>query len=150
MPINIPPGEGWWLKARTGEAVKIAEHWEAVKADPRKYGVAELPKRTLMEDRAAALTEVLKKGWIRVRTHRAEVRFKAWLLVAQSSRDLFRTWTVFEIGMGMAKSAALDLAIRQGEDIDNLIVQGPPRTTGERATLRAVRAAAIRNGYRPE
>ena len=76
----MPLGEGWWLNTRTDESVPIVEHWEAVKADPSRFGVAHLDPQMLETDRDGTLLEVLKKGWVRVRSWKGDVVYETWKL----------------------------------------------------------------------
>jgi len=81
----MPIGEGWWLNYRTDESVPIYEHWEAVQADPHKFGVADLDAETLDKNRQGTLEAVLKNGWIRVRSHKGSTVYETWRLTRRAA-----------------------------------------------------------------
>lgn len=80
----MPPGEGYWLHT-SGKQVEVFEHFSDVLRFPRKYGVREeaiarLPGEQDDVHRRRVLTEVLKKNWIRVRSHKGYTVFEFWKL----------------------------------------------------------------------
>lgn len=72
-------GEGFWLNARTGEEVEVSEHLTAVLSNPEQFGLhlQDAPSRD-PESRRKILTDVIRNGWIRVRTYRNQYTFECW------------------------------------------------------------------------
>lgn len=80
----MPAGEGWWLHP-TGRSVAIFEHLNAVTTNPRAFGLTQdnmvkRPREPEEDYRRRVLTEVLRKGWIRVRSYQGFTVFEYWKL----------------------------------------------------------------------
>lgn len=86
----MPIGEGFWVHL-TGKTLPVHEHFSAVLASPRTYGVLQADTARLpgeIDDdvyRRRVLTLVLKKGWIRVRSHKGYTVFEAWKLTRRAT-----------------------------------------------------------------
>lgn len=80
----MPMGEGYWLNARTGEEVEVWEHAKHVIDNPELFGLspqAVSGKQGAMyaqdaDLRRQLLTDVMKRDWIRVRSHRGRHVFE--------------------------------------------------------------------------
>jgi len=69
----MPMGQGYFIDLTNYEIIPIQEHYTAVKESPERY---RLQESDLIEDgkpidREALLTKVLKKGFARIRHHKA-------------------------------------------------------------------------------
>lgn len=78
----MPTGEGYWLHPNK-KPVEVFEHLSDVLQDPRKYGLTAsvLTREPGEQDdvhRRRVLVEVLKKGWIRARSHKGYTVFEYW------------------------------------------------------------------------
>lgn len=67
----MPLGEGWGLNIKTGETIKIYDHFSAVKENPEKFGLKEVVGK-----RKQVLRQVFKNGWMRIRSHWRRVVFE--------------------------------------------------------------------------
>ena len=89
----MPIGEGWWL-AVDGRVLPVYEHLQAVENDPREFGLAKAllaahRSESEADRRERILTEVTKKGWIRVRFHGGHVSFDTWFLTPDVADAIF-------------------------------------------------------------
>jgi len=80
----MPLGEGYWLNARTGEEIEVWEHAKTVLENPTKFGlhpdaVSDKSQAVYAKDpgmRRQLLTDVMKRGWIRVRSYKGRNVFE--------------------------------------------------------------------------
>lgn len=80
----MPIGEGYWLNSRTGDDIEVFEHAKHVIENPELFGLqpqAVAGKEGAMyaqdpELRRNLLIDVMKRGWIRVRSHRGRNVFE--------------------------------------------------------------------------
>ena len=70
----MPTGEGWFIDARTGEVLPVAEHKSAVRSNPQRFRIRvdEMAGR----DRRELLALVFRRGFIRVRWDKRGVVFE--------------------------------------------------------------------------
>lgn len=80
----MPMGEGYWLNARTGQEIEAWEHAQKVIENPELFGlhpdaVSDKQRAVHAQDaemRRQLLIDVMKRGWIRVRSYKGRNVFE--------------------------------------------------------------------------
>jgi hypothetical protein len=102
----MPMGEGFWLHTRSGRWEPVFEHLDAILEDPKNYGLSDIQvavKRgeSAEDRRERVLIAAMKKGWIRVRSHRGYTVFEYWKLNRRVADAIFE-FIVDVLGAGPA------------------------------------------------
>lgn len=102
----MPMGEGFWLHSRSERWESVYEHLSAVMDDPQSYGFSDIAVRqkrgeTAEDHRERVLIAMMKKGWIRVRSHRGYTVFEYWKLNRRVADAIF-LFIVDVLGAGPA------------------------------------------------
>ena len=135
--------EGFWISP-DGEVLPVIEHIVTVMADPRRFGVDPDDKRIkayqrgVVGAREAILTEVLERGWVRVRGARS----------GRSITAVFETWRWY----GDQKDNVIFSLRKLGlHDEDNVELHELATKKGHRTTPEQLRAEGIPlGGFRLE
>ncbi|GAG10953.1 unnamed protein product [marine sediment metagenome] len=102
----MPMGEGFWIHSRSERWVPVYEHLSAVMEDPRTYGLSDIQVRqkrgeTAEDHRERVLIAMMKKGWIRARSHQGYTVFEYWKLNRRVADAIFM-FIVDVLGAGSA------------------------------------------------